>query len=518
MSNNIQNNNYITFRNEKKKEIEKYILPIDVDMDLKLFSAKNELNINDYNNLIDINNIKQTNLYKIIRNIPKMTLFHLHIFYAIDPIYFINVLKDKHPTLYNKLYFNTLADDTHHLLFIDIKSKFDNWTHISSLNDLNKINFIQMSKNDTTDLSIWTTFNKYIYNICGLFRANEVFDVYIKELLTQYYQDKIYYIELRGTFDSIYEIMDNPHNKSFKEANISDQEIRLMISNLVSTHKFLNKHIVEKDYKFMICQFKRILFQCLIIQEQVEQFNQGKLINMTIRLIITLLKGYNKKYLPDPSKYEISIITNQKVLIEKVIVIHLINEYVGYNLFVGYDMVMSEKMSNKIKVFGSHIQNIDSIFCKHGIKFIPHAGESTNVPKMFNENMFDSILLNSFRIAHGFNIAYDYLLLEYIKKNNIILTLELCPISNIVFKYFDKLNNHSAITLLHNNNIKITLNNDNPGTYGYNDMSTEYALVTLFWQLKYADIKKIIVNGLDLISNPNIQKYYVDIFSSYLNS
>ena len=70
---------------------------------------------------------------------------------------------------------------------------------------------------------------------------------------------------------------------------------------------------------------------------------------MNIRLIIILLKGYSKKYLKDDNKYGFAIKINSKLLIEKVIIAYMINDYLKKNIFVGYDLVMHEQISNKLR-------------------------------------------------------------------------------------------------------------------------------------------------------------------------
>jgi adenosine deaminase CECR1 len=189
----------------------------------------------------------------------------------------------------------------------------------------------------------------------------------------------------------------------------------------------------------------------------------------------------------------------------------MINDYLKKNMFVGYDLVMHEQISNKLKVYGDILFNLEKIFVPLGVKLIPHVGESSIPPKIFNDNIFDSIILGCKRLGHGFNIAQDKVLLDYIKKKNITLYLEICPLSNVIFSYVKFLNNHPALYLLHNDNIRITLSSDNGGIFGYDDLSIDYCLAIKYWSLKYKDIMKIIKNGIECINDKSLVDYYMKL-------
>ena len=66
-----------------------------------------------------------------------------------------------------------------------------------------------------------------------------------------------------------------------------------------------------------------------------------------------------------------------------------------------------------------------------------------------NENLVDALLLNTTRIGHGYAVAKDPVVLEYIKKNDI--ALEINPISSqasILFALRVRLLSHRFISIL----------------------------------------------------------------------
>ena len=89
--------------------------------------------------------------------------------------------------------------------------------------------------------------------------------------------------------------------------------------------------------------------------------------------------------------------------------------------------------------------------------------------------------------------------------------MEICPVSNALFGYAKNINLNPAFYLLHNDNIKITLSNDNPGIFGYSDLSTDYCLTIKYWSLKYKDIMKIIKNGIECINDKSLVDYYMKL-------
>lgn len=89
-----------------------------------------------------------------------------------------------------------------------------------------------------------------------------------------------------------------------------------------------------------------------------------------------------------------------------------------------------------------------------GLGLTAHAGEWTGPP-----TIRDAISLGVTRIGHGIRAAEDEALMAEIAAKGI--TLEVCPVSNVVLNAVDGLDAHPA-KQLHNAGIKLTANSDDP--------------------------------------------------------
>lgn len=91
---------------------------------------------------------------------------------------------------------------------------------------------------------------------------------------------------------------------------------------------------------------------------------------------------------------------------------------------------------------------------KAGLGLTAHAGEWTG-----SETIRDALALGVTRLGHGMRAAYDPALMAEIKEKAI--TLEVCPVSNIVLKAVPSKSEHPA-RVLYDAGLKITANSDDP--------------------------------------------------------
>ena len=115
------------------------------------------------------------------------------------------------------------------------------------------------------------------------------------------------------------------------------------------------------------------------------------------------------------------------------------------------------------------------------INFI--AGETTNRD---NKNLYDTVLLKSKRIGHGFNLAMHPSLKQIVKDKNICI--ECCPISNKVLGYQWDLRCHPVRSFLEEG-IKVSISPDDPTFFDYEGVTLDYVYVFLAWELSLSDLK-----------------------------
>lgn len=97
------------------------------------------------------------------------------------------------------------------------------------------------------------------------------------------------------------------------------------------------------------------------------------------------------------------------------------------------------------------------------------------------------------RIGHGINLSQHSYLLEKIKNDEICL--EICPVSNQILKYVDDIRLHPIKTFL-NYGVKVSINPDDPGFFGYNGVTMDFFFVTMGTQLDYKDLKLCAYNSI----------------------
>ncbi|CAF3222907.1 unnamed protein product, partial [Rotaria sp. Silwood2] len=71
--------------------------------------------------------------------------------------------------------------------------------------------------------------------------------------------------------------------------------------------------------------------------------------------------------------------------------------------------------------------------------------------------------------------------------------------------YVADLRNHPGITY-HRSGIPIVLAGDNPGSYGYNQLTVDFYLATMAWGLNLADLKQFAWNSIQYSSVPDNRK------------
>ena len=104
-------------------------------------------------------------------------------------------------------------------------------------------------------------------------------------------------------------------------------------------------------------------------------------------------------------------------------------------------------------------QNVFQMALDEGFVTVAHAGEEG--PPAY---IRDSIkLLSISRVDHGVRAIEDPLLLEYLKRSQIPLTV--CPLSNIKLKVFKEMKDHNIKELL-DYGLCVTVNSDDPAYFG----------------------------------------------------
>ncbi|CAF0983957.1 unnamed protein product, partial [Brachionus calyciflorus] len=116
------------------------------------------------------------------------------------------------------------------------------------------------------------------------------------------------------------------------------------------------------------------------------------------------------------------------------------------------------------------------------------------------DNIYDSIILRTSRVGHGIGLIKHPDLYKYLIDRQI--AVEICPASNQILGYVSDLRNHPAINFFRSG-IPIVIAGDDPGSFGYNDLTVDFYLAYMAWGLDLYDLKIIASNSIrySLITN-----------------
>jgi adenosine deaminase CECR1 len=135
-------------------------------------------------------------------------------------------------------------------------------------------------------------------------------------------------------------------------------------------------------------------------------------------------------------------------------------------LICGFDLVGQEDQGRSLVELMPTLLWFRKRCRDQGLEEIPlflHAGECLGDGDTTDQNVLDAILLGSRRIGHGFSVYKHPLLIDMIKKRQILI--ECCPISNQVLGLTSSIKLHPLPALL-SRGVPVALCNDDPALFG----------------------------------------------------
>ena len=109
------------------------------------------------------------------------------------------------------------------------------------------------------------------------------------------------------------------------------------------------------------------------------------------------------------------------------------------------------------------------------------------------KNIYDALVFKTHRIGHGLGYFKHPELYPLLKQLHV--TFEVCPASNQILGFVPDLRNHPAINY-YKSGIPIVIAGDDPGSFGYNDLTVDYYLVFMSWGLNLYDLREIANNSV----------------------
>jgi len=202
--------------------------------------------------------------------------------------------------------------------------------------------------------------------------------------------------------------------------------------------------------------------------------------------------------------YTTRFIDSEKFNYEMQNVVDLYRKY-PYHI-LGFDMVGEEDAGySQLKYIAELIKLYNNATKEMSVPLYFHSAE-TNWPddlltSDFDDdsvtalvNIYETILLNSKRIGHGYGLAKHPYLLSLIRDRNI--AMETCIVSNQLLGFTPDIRNHPG---LHNfrYGIPIVLGSDDAGTFGYDNITVDWYEAFMSWGLELRDLRTFAVNSLN---------------------
>jgi adenosine deaminase len=140
-----------------------------------------------------------------------------------------------------------------------------------------------------------------------------------------------------------------------------------------------------------------------------------------------------------------------------------------------------------------------------GLKCVAHAGEEG--PPEYIWGALKSLQVS--RIDHGVRALEDTLLVEYLKENQIPLTV--CPLSNLKLKIFDTIADNNLLELI-SAGLFVTVNSDDPAYFG-GYLNENYHALDRALNLSAEQIIQLVKNSFEasFINDSLCQKYLAEI-------
>ena len=119
------------------------------------------------------------------------------------------------------------------------------------------------------------------------------------------------------------------------------------------------------------------------------------------------------------------------------------------------------------------------------------------------ENIYDAMVLEPRRLGHGLGyIKHPQIYETLIKKD---IAIELCLASNHLLGYTSDVRTHPGLNY-YRSGIPVVLAGDDPGTFGYNELTIEYYLASLAWSLNIYDLRNFASSSIQYSSLADNEK------------
>ncbi len=394
--------------------------------------------------------IKQNNLYKVFRAMPKGGNLHIHTSATFNADKFIDLLLDIDSGANYLLAWIYLKKDKKHtygklFMFSETAKVPEGFYRLKEATAGFLLDTKMFGRQDIVDLLtfnersmqdakyVWDNFNTIFDRTSTVLKVERVYMEYYYQSFLLLCEDNIDYVELRCGFTSIVDSNDDYlHGKS-------------------------EGSVIETEHYFLA-----------LLRNAIKQV-QNKYPYFNVKLIMSGNRGQS----------DVQAITEQ---IQKTILWRARS----YGDIIGYDLVSEEDRNNMTDYYAKALCDNQLTFSNF---YYFHDGESNWAD---DNNLYAAYLLGTKRIGHGMNLYRFPAVMESIKQDDI--ALEICPISNQLLRYVSDLRLHPVGEFL-KRGIQCVVCSDDPQILGNDGLTYDFCEIYLSLLIDLRAIKKLIKNS-----------------------
>ncbi|EJD43037.1 adenosine deaminase [Auricularia subglabra TFB-10046 SS5] len=396
--------------------------------------------------------IENTDLYKVIRKMPKGGILHAHLDSTVDVDFLLGlalkqsgmsirvpeaVTSSNVATILPEFRQMAPAYTTQHNNLTAVTYKTNEWVPYNQarnnfaaelggpagfdtwVRSTMKIDPNEAYKNFNSHRKMWDKLRNTFYVSNGLLRSLPLYVEYIKEYLRASVADGISYVEPRVNF------LYKHYYSAEGDPTVAHREFVALFGKLIDEFKAELK-----------------------AQGREDDFIGAKIIYTTIKIITTEEMEWF---------YDDCIALKQEFP----------------HLIAGFDLVGPEDFVKPLKYYAEGLlrfrKRVDDLGLD--LPFILHAGETLGDGNDIDDNLYDALLMGTKRIGHGFSLVKHPLLMDMCKKRGV--PLEVCPISNELLRLTSSMPAHPLPILL-GHGIEVVISNDDPAAFGNLGLSYDF--------------------------------------------
>lgn len=281
-----------------------------------------------------------------------------------------------------------------------------------------------------SSLEIWSEFDRIFQRIGGLVSYQPVFLKYYRAAFQTLVEDHVFYVELRAGFGNLYDLSGRAWTYRDRASLLWD-----LRNEMRKTHPHFDLKLIYSGYR----------------------------------------RGTKRQVWTDLQQ-----------------AVELRRQWAEKNFILGFDLVGEEDAGWTTKHFLLDWVKLRSLLDerKASLPLYFHDGES-DWPS--DKNLYDAFLLGTRRIGHGFNLFRFPLLERQVTTRGI--AVEVCPISNQQLRYVADLRVHPASGYLPRG-LPVVLSNDDPGIFRNDGLSFDFWEAMMAWDLDLRALKQLARNSL----------------------